>query len=91
MDHPPTAERIIKAEEEIKNILPKRKQYLVSDSEFQTVQDRLNNLLGRMRKMQAAGNKPTLLKREPKSGQPAGTNGGQNTQDDKPPVLKRRN
>ena len=91
MDHPPTRDRIIKAEEEIKDILPSRPEYLVSNSEFQTVQDRLNNLLGQMKKMQAASNKPTLLKREPKSGQPAGTNGGQNTQDDKPPVLKRRN
>jgi predicted Zn-dependent protease len=91
MDHPPTSDRIIKAEEEIKTILPKRSEYLVSDSEFQGIQDRLNGLLGRMKKIESASNKPTLERREPKSGQPAGTNGGQTTADDKPPVLQRRN
>jgi predicted Zn-dependent protease len=90
MDHPPTKDRIIKAEEEIKTILPSRNEYLVSNSEFQNVQDRLNTLLGRMKKMRASGNKPTLVKREPKSGQAGGTNGGQSTGDDKPPVLQRR-
>ena len=89
MDHPPTKDRIIKAEEEIKDILPKRKEYLVSTSEFQSVQDRLNTLLGRWRKTESASNKPTLLRREPKTGQPTNT-GGQSTQDDKPPVLRRR-
>lgn len=93
MDHPPTKDRIINAEKEIKTILPSRHQYLVSNSEFQTVQGRLNTLLGRMKKIQAKAqsNKPTLHKREPKSGQPTNTSGGQSTQDDKPPVLKRRN
>lgn len=90
MDHPPTKDRIINAEEEIKSILPQRQQYLVSDSEFQTVQSRLNDLLGRMKKIESASNKPTLEKREPSSGQPTNTNGGQSTEDDKPPVLKRR-
>ena len=90
MTHPPTKDRIIRAEEEIKGILPKRKEYLVSNSEFQNVQDRLNTLLGRMKKIQSASNKPTLLKREPSSKQPTKTS-GQSTQDDKPPVLRRRN
>ncbi len=91
MDHPPTKDRIIKAEEEIKNILPKRPEYLVSTSEFQNVQDRLNALLGRMKKTETASNKPTLLKREPKSGKPTNTSSGQGTGNDKPPVLRRRN
>ncbi|MCL5671795.1 MAG: M48 family metallopeptidase [Acidobacteria bacterium] len=90
MDHPPTKERIINAEKEIKTILPKRPEYLVSNSEFQSVQDRLNALLGRWKKIQSASNKPTLLRREPKTGQPTNTS-GQSTEDDKPPVLKRRN
>lgn len=90
LDHPPTKDRIINAEEEIKTILPNRPEYLVSNSEFQDVHDRLNALLGRMKKIESASNKPTLLKREPSSGQPTNTSGGQNTEDDKPPVLKRR-
>jgi len=91
MDHPPTQDRIIAAEKEIKDILPKRSEYLVSTSEFQTVQDRLNTLLASMKKTDHSSNKPTLLKREPKSGQPANPGSGQSTGNDKPPVLRRRN
>ena len=93
MDHPPTKDRIINAEKEIKTILPDRQEYLESNSEFQNVQDQLNTLLGQMKKlkMKSASDNPTLRKREPKSGQPAGTNTGQSTEDDKPPVLTRRN
>ena len=90
MTHPPTKDRIIKAEEEIKNILPKRSEYLVSDSEFQNVKDRLNVLLGKWKKVESASNKPTLEKREPTAKQPTNT-GGQSSTDDKPPVLRRRN
>jgi predicted Zn-dependent protease len=91
MDHPPTKDRIINAEKEIKTILPSRPEYLVSNSEFQSVQGRLNVLLGRMKKVESASNKPTLRKHEPKSGQPTDTTAGQSTADDKPPVLERRN
>jgi predicted Zn-dependent protease len=90
LTHPPTKDRIIKAEEEIKTILPKRSEYLVSDSEFQTVQDRLNALLGKWKKVESASNKPTLRKREPTAKQPTNTS-GQTSTDDKPPVLRRRN
>ncbi len=88
MDHPPTGDRIIQCEEEIKNILPKRSQYLVSDSEFASVQARLNTILGRMKRTESAENRPTLLKREPKTGQTTQT--GQTPDNDKPPVLRRR-
>lgn len=92
MDHPPTRNRIIKAEEEIKDILPKRKEYLVSTSEFQDVQARLTTLLGAMRKSQAEKdkNKPTLIRREPKSKQPAGSGQSSGQDNSKPPVLRRR-
>jgi len=93
MDHPPTRDRIIKIEEEIKNVLPKRSEYLVSDSEFQSVQNRLDNILGRQKRLELAANKgrPTLRKREPKNSGGQQTNGGQDTGNDKPPVLRRRN
>ena len=92
MDHPPTQDRIINAEKEIKTVLPGRSEYLVSDSEFQSVQERLNDVLGRMKKIESASNsnRPTLERREPKTGQPPDTSGGQTSTDDKPPVLKRR-
>lgn len=92
MDHPPTRSRIIKIEEEIKNVLPKRSEYLVSNSEFQSVQNRLDNILGMQKRLELASNKsrPTLRRREPKSkGQP--TNSGQDSGNDQPPVLRRRN
>src|SRR5207249_10842041 len=43
MDHPPTPDRIVKSEEEIKEILPKRDQYLVSTSEFDDVKSRMQD------------------------------------------------
>lgn len=89
LDHPPTEARILRAAEEIKNILPPRKQYLESTSEFQHVQERLDTILGRMKRNAANSNKPTLLKRQPKAGQTSG--GKQGSDDDKPPILRRRN
>jgi predicted Zn-dependent protease len=95
-DHPPTPDRIIKSEEEIKEILPKREQYLVSTSEFNDVKSRLQTVISTRRKEQKPG--PTLHKRESTDqgttqsttqGQP-GNQGQTQGDDDKPPVLKRR-
>lgn len=87
MNHPPTKARIISIEEEIKNLLPRRSQYLVSTSQFQQIQQRLDNVLSRENRMQMAASKgkPTLRRHEPKtspknSPQPDSGN-------DKPPVL----
>ena len=93
LDHPPTAERIIKAEKEIQAILPKRNQYLVSTSEFSDMKTRLESVMSMRKKMQKAEGAPTLQKRQPKkttspSTQPS--SGQQNPDEDKPPVLKRR-
>jgi predicted Zn-dependent protease len=95
-DHPPTPERIIKSEEEIKEILPKREQYLVSTSEFSDVKSRLQTVVSTRRREQKPG--PTLQKREStdkgttqstQQGQP-GNQGQTQSDEDKPPVLKRR-
>jgi predicted Zn-dependent protease len=88
MDHPPTTDRIIKAEEEIKTILPPRKHYLESTSEFASVQNRLKMLLGNMRHERSAENRPTLMKRGDTTETP--NKNGKSTEDDKPPVLRRR-
>ena len=88
--HPPTPERILKSEEEIKTILPKKEQYLVSTSEFDDVKTRLQSIMSLKKK----GDKkegPTLRKRE--TGEQAGTEPtpGEKKQDkEKPPVLRRR-
>jgi predicted Zn-dependent protease len=85
MDHPPTKDRIIKVQEEIKTMLPKRREYLVSTSEFQSIQDRLNTVMANMRRGEKGKNRPTLLHRQPNSTQPG--QGGKES--DKPPVLRR--
>ncbi|HKS96546.1 MAG TPA: M48 family metalloprotease, partial [Terriglobia bacterium] len=91
-DHPPTPDRIVKSEEEIKEILPKRDQYLVSTSEFDDVKARLQMVMSNRRKLEKPG--PTLQKRTTKTDQKPTTQTpsqtGQSTQDDTPPVLHRR-
>jgi len=97
MDHPPTGDRIIKSEEEIKQILPKKEQYLVSTSEFDDVKARLQQVISNRKRMKPGDNGgPTLRKRQPTdqtttastptAGQSSGASGG----DEQPPVLKRR-
>lgn len=91
-DHPPTPERIIKAEKEIKSILPQKSQYLVSTSEFNDMKTRLEGVMSMRRKMEKAEGSPTLKKRQPKTttSPDAQPSGQQTPEDDKPPVLKRR-
>ncbi|MEJ2008676.1 MAG: M48 family metallopeptidase [Acidobacteriota bacterium] len=91
-DHPPTPARIIKAEKEIQTILPQRKEYLVSTSEFNDMKTRLESVMSLRKKMDKAESGPTLKKRQPKTTTSPTTkpSGQQNPEDDKPPVLKRR-
>ncbi len=87
-DHPPTGDRIVKAETEIKSILPTREQYLVSTSEFDDVKTRLHTVMT-LRKKQKGDTGPTLQKRQPAEQtqtQPQDQKSGSDT----PPVLKRR-
>jgi len=88
--HPPTPERILKSEQEIKEILPKREQYLVSTSEFEDVKARLQSIMSLKKK----GDKkegPTLRKRETTGQEGSGPQTGEKGKDeDKPPVLRRR-
>jgi predicted Zn-dependent protease len=94
--HPPTPDRILKSEEEIKQILPKKNQYLVSNSEFDDMKGRLQVVISNRKRMKTESG-PTLRKREApadttttqkpsdQQGQPGADQGG-----DKPPVLRRR-
>ena len=86
--HPPTPDRILKAEDTIEKILPERDRYLVTTSEFDDVKSRLQTVISQMRGEAEAQQKdrPTLKRRPPSDG---GESGGEDT-DDKPPVLKRR-
>jgi predicted Zn-dependent protease len=87
--HPPTPERILKSEEEIKTILPKKEQYLVSTSEFDDVKTRLQSIMSLKKSEKKEG--PTLRKRE--TTDQAGTEQKpteKGKDEDKPPVLRRR-
>ena len=89
--HPPTPERILAAEENIKTILPQRDQYLVSTSEFEDVKARLQTIMT-ARKKDDKKDGPTLRKRDA-ADQTAGQapdDTKDSKEDEKPPVLKRR-
>ncbi|MGH9396835.1 MAG: M48 family metallopeptidase [Terriglobia bacterium] len=92
MDHAPTPDRIIKCEEEIKTILPKRPEYLLNTSEFDDVKARLETVLTVHRKPSGPGG-PTLERRQAPqtagSQPPPPTTQGQDG-GDQPPVLKRK-
>jgi predicted Zn-dependent protease len=93
LNHPPTAERIVRSEEEIKTILPKREQYLVSTSEFDDVKARLQAVISNRRKQKGESG-PTLSKRDASTDTTASpTPSGEKSKDEsgeKPPVLRRR-
>lgn len=89
--HPPTPERILKSEENIKEILPERERYLVSTSEFEDMKARLQTIMSH-RKSSDKEEGPTLRKRDAADQTAGGTDQGQTPQpdDEKPPVLRRR-
>jgi predicted Zn-dependent protease len=90
MDHPPTGDRIIKAEEEIKNLLPRRQEYLVTTSEFNAMKSRLTMVMSMNRQTANNSNAPTLEKLDPGNRTPQGV-AKDGPKSDQPPVLERRN
>jgi beta-barrel assembly-enhancing protease len=99
--HPPTPDRVQKAQEEIATILPARDEYIVTTSEFDLVKARLRKIENRNKldEKKNAGDKPTLRTRtetQPPasttgSQQPqAGGSGGGDDSDPDRPVLKKR-
>jgi predicted Zn-dependent protease len=98
--HPPTPDRVQKAQEEIATILPARDEYVVSTSEFDTVKSRLRRIENRNKldEKKSSGDRPTLRTR---TEQPQTTGTGQTTtgsqqpqsgddSDPDRPVLKKR-
>src|SRR5271166_4853942 len=88
--HPQTPDRIEKSQQEIRNILPARPEYIVNTSEFNDVKARLASLENRKKVMVAQDiDKPTLRKTTPDS--TAAQNGQPSNQpdDDRPTLSKR--
>ncbi len=63
--HPPTPERVAAIQKEIGQVLPARDQYIVTTSEFDTVQARLRRVESRdkLQESKNSGDKPTLRTR----------------------------
>jgi beta-barrel assembly-enhancing protease len=94
--HPPTPERVQKAQEEITTILPTRDEYIVTTSEFDVVKSRLGRIENRNKldEKKSAGDKPTLRTRtEQQKQDKADKQDTSSTADDSDPdrpVLKKR-
>ena len=102
--HPPTPDRVQKAQEEITTILPARDEYVVTTSEFDTVKARLRRIenKNKLDDKKNAGDKPTLRTRtetqppasttgsqQPQAGS-GGSGGGDDDSDPDRPKLKKR-
>jgi predicted Zn-dependent protease len=63
--HPPTPERVQKAQQEIATILPAREEYIVTTSEFDLIKARLHRIENKtkLNDKKTAGDKPTLRTR----------------------------
>lgn len=83
--HPPTKERIRRAQEEIAELLPAREQYVVTTSEFDRIKNKIQALHQKRKVSKPDSSKPTLRR---KGERPSTDEGG--SEDEKPPVLKRR-
>ena len=94
-DHPPTPERVQKAQEEIATILPARDEYIVTTSEFDLVKARLGKIENRNKldEKKSAGDKPTLRTRTEQQKQDKADKTDAPTGEDSDPdrpVLKKR-
>ncbi len=84
--HPPTPDRILKAQEEIRDVLPPRPEYILNTSEFNDVKARLAALENRKKGVEKNDTKPTLRRT-----QTADSDKGQPGKDgDDRPTLQRR-
>jgi beta-barrel assembly-enhancing protease len=87
--HPQTPDRIEKSQQEIRNVLPARPEYIVNTSEFNDVKARLAALENRKKVNVAEDiNRPTLRKTQT-ADSTAGQNGQSKPDDDRPTLSKR--
>ena len=83
--HPPTPDRIAKTQEEIKDLLPARPQYIVNTSEFDSVKARLAAFENRKKVAPVDKDKPTLRQTKAEN-----TDKGTQSPDDDRPTLSKR-
>lgn len=90
--HPPTGDRIEKAQKNIAELLKERPEYVVTTSEFEDVKGRILMLASRKRATPEDPNRPSLRK-APGSTDPVEAESGKKPKEteDERPTLKRRN
>ncbi len=89
--HPPSGDRIQKAQTTIATILPTRDEYIVSTSEFDLVKARLFQIQSVSKAQEDDPNRPTLRKRtEREADKEKSKDQKTDDKDDDRPVLKRR-
>jgi beta-barrel assembly-enhancing protease len=84
--HPPTPDRILKTQEEIRTVLPARPEYIVNTSEFNEVKARLAALQNRKKGIEEKDNSKPSLRRT----QTADNKGKDGKDGDDHPTLQRR-
>lgn len=84
--HPPTKERVARAQKEIAQLLPAREEYIVTTSEFEQIKRRLALRMAGRKLEQEESDRPTLRGRERRDEKKK----KEQQEEDKPPVLKRR-
>ncbi len=88
--HPQTPDRIEKSQEEIRNILPARPEYIVNTSEFNDVKARLAMLENRKKVVVAQDiDRPTLRKQSPDANPDQNGQASNQPADDRPTLSKR--
>ncbi|MEE8201135.1 MAG: M48 family metallopeptidase [Candidatus Acidoferrales bacterium] len=80
--HPPTKERVRRAQKEIARLLPAREEYVVTTSEFDQVKERLHLMMAG-RRLEEEPSRPTLRRQERSQEE-------QEEKEEEPPVLRRR-
>ncbi len=83
--HPPTDDRIKRAQKEIQEDLKSQPEYVLDTSEFHDVRHRLAMLEHRVKNQPEDPNRPTLRRRTDRVDQ-----NGKGSDDDERPTLKRR-
>ena len=95
--HPPTPDRILKSQEEIRNVLPARPEYIVDTSEFDQTKARLSSFENRKKVLPKDSiDKPTLRRTETAqngngngNGNASGNGNGDGNGDDRPTLSRR--
>ena len=85
--HPQTPDRILKSQEEIRNVLPARSEYVLNTSEFMDVKARLASIEGRKKMIPDKDNSKPTLRRTQTADSDKGKPGDKG--DDRPTLSRR--